>query len=153
MDEQERQRLLRKHKDTLYISGTGIMVLGIWTVLQFFIYVTMMNREIDDIAKSASDVGADFVYIILLAMTLIEVIMRLYIGICARSVAVRDKRHIMYVILAVFVVIAYLGMIVLAFMDISNYSVVRFTATMIVQLTAILVNLQLIYAGIKVRRL
>ena len=153
VDDQERNRLLRKYKDKLYISGTGIMVLAVWAVLQFCIYMTMMRREIEDIAKEVPDLGVEVVYIILVAEVLLEVALRLYIGICARSVVMTGKRRITYIFVTGLVILIYVLVLGLTILTFSSYSIVQFIVTILVQLTAIVINVQLIQAGIKVRRL
>ena len=90
--EQEEQILLRKHRDTLYISGNGIMVFGAWSLIQSFFYATILQQELKDMVGLESNYPEGLLYIVMFVLVAIEIAFRLYIGFSARAVSKGKKK-------------------------------------------------------------
>ena len=70
--EDELRRKIRKHRNTLYIIGTGTIVLGIWNTVKMIIFTVGLPQELFQeiiIYDELSDTGVLISAIIVIAFT------------------------------------------------------------------------------------
>jgi len=86
---------LRRYKDDLYVSGQGILVMGIWSAIKFIMQIFLMPN--DDLKPDTDDPMLRVVYmavVIILVAIIMLLILRLhfYIGLNAIRAA-KGKRY------------------------------------------------------------
>ena len=91
---------LRKHQTTLIIIGSGVIVLGIWSVVKVILYHLLASgafqqdtpelfwEDIDDYSEYALSIG----------IMVVELLCRLYVGHSARSEGSGQRKGNAYVI-------------------------------------------------------
>ena len=151
--EQEEQILLRKHRDTLYISGNGIMVFGAWSLIQSFFYATILQQELKDMVGLESNYPEGLLYIVMFVLVAIEIAFRLYIGFSARAVSKGKKKSPAYLVTCILVTLYYLFILIENISDPSRYGILRYIITIILDLTSLYIHVEVVYAGIKVRKI
>ena len=151
--EHRKQILLRKHRDTLYISGNGIMVFGVWSLIQLFLYFVMRQEEIKALADPSNGITVEMIYIMMSVFVFIDIVFRIIIGLSARAVSKGRKKSISYIILCMLIIIAYFVILVFTILNYSDYSPLSYVMNIIVTITSLFIHLQLVIAGLSVRKL
>ena len=154
MDEQIKQTKLRKYRDILYIVGTAFIIFGAWSLIQLFLYLTIRRDEMDLVAEASGFSGMIWLfYVILAAAVVIDVVLHFYIGLSARSESKTGKRHRAYIVLTFIPFITYLGGLLLTVLSISEYALFTYVASILIYLTSLFFCFEIIFVGIKVKRL
>ena len=167
------QAKLRKYEHTLAISGVGVMAFGIWSVIKAAIYYILVPVKevgrafydmtmLPDEAAVFSDKSYGYLAISgIMLFLLIDLLLRLYIG----RAAFQDgrkirRRRITYVIAAMFVTVGAIASPILEFFAFGsdtasewNQMVDTGSVSVIIELTSLLVLIELIVSAIMVRKL
>ncbi len=148
---------LRRHRHNLSIIGLGIILLGAWSVLKTVLYMAV---SIDDWKKTLESrvVETDsvvIVYVVFAAVLVIDMAVRLFVGINARMAGEGKDRGSTYLVFAVFMLV-FQGLSVISDVLVFNFAldaIISTLATVIFDLTAFVMLLELIVSGFRVRRL
>lgn len=145
---------LRRWQNLLILSGTGIIVFGIWSVVKT---VLLLFTEKNTVADLPNDMAFRIIYyglvFFLLSLTLG---FRLIIGLSARSEGYGKKKHVIYIGMAVilFLIDAASSIYYLAsFLTGTDVDIFDFIVTMIIDITSIVTIGEMIAAAIMVKRL
>lgn len=86
---------LRRYKDDLYVSGQGILVMGIWSAIKFIMQIFLMPN--DDLKPDTDDPMLRVVYmavVIILVAIIMLIILRLHFYISLNAIrAAKGKRY------------------------------------------------------------
>lgn len=106
---------LRKYEHSMAISGAGVIIFGVWSVVKavlFFIvspaeqfqsiYSNEEAQELYDIGLSNSGASI-FIFVAILIILIVDLLFRFYVGRSAILVGRRmRKKGIMYIVIAIF---------------------------------------------------
>ncbi len=156
------QREIRRHQNTLYVLGIGVIVFGLWTFARAFLATVV--EPVDESLFADSGVDEDFgvfvIYVLLFVTYGIDILIRLWVGIKAIRAGkgtVKKKLRLRGLWL-----LCFLGFVVIALEAYSVYlsileqdiaSLTNLFIAMLVDITILFVLFQLKYAEIKLRKL
>ena len=170
---------IRKYRDTLVTGGLAIIGFGIWTVIKsileaFTILQPMIgNIDVKDLNKlQAEQVKAmiednSLFYILLfmiLAFLAVDLAVRVYVGLSARAVGLQKKKRngkersgivwlIFGVLLAAFGVYSLVVTLVTSSESLKVYTIMYYVISLFVDTTSIIVTVELIITGFRLRGL
>ena len=160
MTEQAEKRHLQ---DTLSIAGTAFIAFGVWSIAKIGLFFALSNeravRELlgMDIA-SRGDVNTTtltiIVYVTLGIIAIIDLSVRAFVGLSARSEARGKKKSPLYLVVALIVAIANaFSLVTLAMSSASTLSIFDAIIPVIIEGTAIVSLVLVIYCSIRLRRM
>ena len=153
---------LRRYEDDLYVSGFGIIIMGIWSVLKSYIISFLGTKQEYDITPETLgiDVATDdqklylaLFFLVLAVIAIIAYILHFYVGFNAMREA-KGKRHMRYRASAYFVLI--IDIVFLVIYPLMIYGVLAdpefnaqetLGASIIVDLTTIFIVASVIVSG------
>ncbi len=148
---------LRKYEDDLNVSGSGIIMMGAWSVIRVLIELFLGTKdaitfEADSPAEKAIGIAAVIIIVAILALVIMKV--HLYIGLNASRAAKRRKHKKGYFVAAIIILI----LSVLSFYsykekirDLDNIDTT--IASMLVDLVTIYLLFNIIFATIKIKKI
>lgn len=149
---------LRRYRNLLIISGTGVIAFGVWSVVKTILFLTLTPDylrldDIGDIGEAEMSLVKIFVFVILGVIMAIELLLRLYIGLSARAEGYGKKKRIVYVVVAAIILVLSLWSIITSF-HVSEYdSLLDMAVSLLLELTSAAAFFEVIYASYMVRRL
>ncbi len=152
------QKELRKNESILATSGVAVLAFAIWSIIKIVLYVAfspaMSAVEADLTELQGIDEGTVLtILIVIIAVSLVDVGIRIYVGLSARGESKGKKKTILYLILAIIIAIYSVLNIVSFFQPGYMESVADLIITLVVELTSLFAVIELIVSGIKVRSL
>ena len=159
-EEKEIARRVRKHRNSLYIMGSGLMALGIWNVARVILVVINSPQTLiePELAKNISG-GATIIILLLVLAVFFGALLSVYlfVGRKAREEGLGKKQHSFYI--AVIVLLAlfhcfgviYSGAALMGMVTVSNESVMSLAVSMIVDATAAVTLGEMCYSAVMIR--
>ncbi len=168
------ERELRRHQNRLMVSGSGVILFGVWSVVKMLLFFVLERKRVlaflEDAMGDSADVGGGltralieaiafiFLFILVLILTIIALLVRLYLGISARKEGMGEKRGIAYVIVATLVLLFYIysELYTLTHLGAPTDAMTSMTdrvTALIVDFTAIVVLWELVISAIRVKKL
>ena len=154
----QEDRTLIKFKDSLIVSGTGVMVFGFWVVFKAVLMLIFRRSEVNELVDHALDDPEEqkYIYLIMFILFVIIIGIRSYIGLSARADGFGRKKSMVYVIVAVAVLVFEVWATIdslsrfagASFDDIMDRSI-----EVLVDITTYIVMIQMIISSIAVRYL
>ena len=159
-DNSPEQEQLRKNRDMLVGSGTGVILFAIWsvvrTIMTFFISAgpiasPSMEGDLEDVSGSWMAV---FVLALIFFLA-IEVGLRLYIGLSARAEGKGKKKTVLYIVLACILIPIYIAGIVMSVINMpgNERGVFDNIISLAVEITSVGAFIELVVSGIRVKKL
>ena len=151
------QKQLRKQRDSLMISGTGVIAFGAWSVLRSIVYFATGVREIQSSfpQRFANDMTIATLYVLLFAFLTFDLSLRVYVGLCARSEGRGKSAGIAYLVVACILISSYLYSVpqdIIVFTR-GNDSLLNLFASLFIDLTSLLTLILLLYSAVRSRRI
>jgi hypothetical protein len=124
-----RLRQLRKYESILVLSGSGVMIFGLWSIIRFALYYIIKpfdpeeyigKSDYSELLTESSEVGVDhlaenmgtIIVVIVFTVLAIDLLLRIYIGMSARAYG-RGKKSGFFIFAALLIaVFELLGIIV-----------------------------------------
>ena len=98
-----REITLRRNQDTLIIVGTGVIIFGLWSLLKaVFTLLLNMGSMYDMIMQEDTLVGRIAASVAVVLVLLIDLGLRLFVGMSAISVGRGGKSRFVFVAIALF---------------------------------------------------
>lgn len=153
---QKNQVRLRRYQNLLILSGTGSIFFGFWTVIKsimtFLTQSDLMNTIIGEDANDPFYVTIGYVFVILILLWIL--MLRVYIGLCARSEGYGKKKRWFYLVVAILM----LAFDIYFFMGFNfnspvYTSVFDIIVSMIVDLTSMITLAEMIISAFIVKKL
>ena len=95
------QARLRRLQDTLIIAGDAVIAFGAWGLLKAAIFLILADSETrSELFGSVNETMMIYVIIVLGVMVCIDLSVRLFIGLSARSEGRGNKKHPFYLVVA-----------------------------------------------------
>lgn len=156
------QREIRRHQNTLYVLGIGVIVFGLWTFARAFLATVV--EPVDESLFADSGVDEDFgvfvIYVLLFMTYGIDILIRLWVGIKAIRAGkgtVKKKLRLRGLWLLCFLGFAVIALeaysVYLSILEQDIASLTNLLIAMLVDITILFVLFQLKYAEIKLRKL
>ena len=151
------ERELRRQQSKLAASGLAVIAFGIWSVVKGIILMLLGEAPVD-IRVLMREVDAPvwaFVLVVVLFLIVLNVdlYLRIYVGLSARSEAAGKKKGAAYLVVACIVLtLSILSIIALfrsAYTDTSGDKVVTF----VIEVTSLIALLNMIVASVRVKKI
>ena len=142
---------MRRYQNLLTVSGLGVIIFGLWSVLKTFLLL-FMRDEVSGVLPSDPLTRA-MTLATIGALLLIDIVIRLFVGISARAEGFGKKKGYAYIVFAVLMVITSTTALVMAFFDASYKSITELIVAVIVEVTSLIVTIELLVAAFTVKKL
>ena len=146
-----KERKMRRYQNLLTVSGLGVIIFGLWSVLKSILLLFMKEGILSEIPDDTF-VRVMF-FLILGGILLVDVLIRLYVGLSARAEGFGKKKGYAYVIIAILMALASLTSLVLIFFDTNEQSLWELIVSVIVEATSLVVTIELLVAAFTVKKL
>ena len=146
-----KERKMRRYQNLLTVSGLGVIIFGLWSVLKTILLLFMKEGILSEIPDDTF-VRVMF-FVILGGILLIDVLIRLYVGLSARAEGFGKKKGYGYVVIAILMALASLTSLVLIFFDTNEQSLWELIVSVIVEATSLVVTIELLVAAFTVKKL
>lgn len=146
---------LRRYRNLLTISGLGVIAFGLWSVLKTI--MIMLLRE--DVREYIRQIMPDnttvklVVFGMLGGVLLFDLLLRLYVGLTARSEGFGKKKGYAYIVLAILMALGSVASIVILFSDASSQDPLEMIVSFIVEATSLVILIELLVAAFTVKKL
>ena len=143
------ERQIRKHQNTLIVIGTGILLFALWTVVK-----TIATYNITLADRFDPFVGT-IILISFIAALCVDILLRVFTGLKARSAGFKKNGSLSFVFTAaVLIILHILGIAFYLYsVPVTFESLVDTIVTCVIEGTGIFMTVDLIYSGIKLRKL
>lgn len=153
------EKKLRKYRNTLVVSGTGVVLFGAWSIVKTLMYFTMAPVFAQALMEFSMDDGVTEALVLKIFWFLIgfvlviELSVRAYIGLSAVAEGKGKKKGYVYVLLAVWLWIQQLVFLVqgLATAQYVTDSLLDTAVTLIVDLTSMYTMMEMIVSSVRVK--
>ena len=146
-----KERKMRRYRNLLTVSGLGVIIFGLWSVLKTILLLFMKEGILSEIPDDTF-VRVMF-FLILGGILLVDVLIRLYVGLSARAEGFGKKKGYGYVVIAILMALASLTSLVLIFFDTNEQSLWELIVSVIVEATSLVVTIELLVAAFTVKKL
>ena len=146
-----KERKMRRYRNLLTVSGLGVIIFGLWSVLKTILLLFMKEGILSEIPDDTF-VRVMF-FLILGGILLIDVLIRLYVGLSARAEGFGKKKGYGYVVIAILMALASLTSLVLIFFDSNEQSIWELIVSVIVEATSLVVTIELLVGAFTVKKL
>lgn len=162
------ERELRRNQNLLYCVGTGVIMFGLWNVIKGIVTIFLQKDELilvfETVKESLTPDKADYfvstftiVCIIIGIIIGVLLLMHICVGLSARKEGMgrRKKDRVAYLVVAVILMVLTAAAVVLEILTLfkSPEGLLDEIVTVIVDVTSLVVIIELIVTGIKVRKL
>lgn len=146
-----KERKMRRYQNLLTVSGLGVIIFGLWSVLKSILLLFMKEGILSEIPDDTF-VRVMF-FVILGGILLVDVLIRLYVGLSARAEGFGKKKGYAYVFIAILMALASVASLVLIFFDTNDQSIGELIVSVIVEATSLVVTIELLVAAFTVKKL
>ena len=151
---------LRRSRSTLRILGTGVIVFTVWSVLKTILLFLLIPLE-QTPAGEISDKEAVVLLIIFLAIFLfiiLDLLVRLRLGFCARAEGLGKHRGTAYVVFAFIYFFFQIFIAALSFYQLLRYGLVgqsipEAAASLLLEISSVVTMGEMAFTAVKVKRL
>ena len=155
----------RRMASNMTISGTAVIVFGIWSVLRSILYfslhhvdlIELVGDEIEDLTEAEHGFLNNYAFLIVLAFLIMELIVRIYVGrSAATDAAAKKKKSPVYIALAAFMgwmfITGFISETVLTFSDsVSDRIIHELTASAVIDAMSGFAFLELAVSSVAAR--
>ena len=141
---------IRRYRDTLIIVGTGILVLGVWSIAKFLLQISLFKDYLAQFGIS------EIAICILLVLYVIDIVIRAYIYKCARAESRGIQKGSLFLFFAGLVAFSHLVSIAesIALLVVNDStSILETIATVIVDFTCFCMTVEFIMSAFRLREL
>ena len=150
------EREMRRCRDHLASIGTGIILFGIWSALKLDMEFYFQREEIfDSVNEYSTGVVLVAILIICFVLDLFILLWNLYIGLSARSEALKGKNRWFYLVLSGITLLSYFLTLfneIIRFQELFD-SLLTGVMTVMMDLTMIFTLIELEYVSVRTKRL
>ena len=92
------EKELRRLRIALMTLGSGVFAFGVWSILKSYLYLWVNPVVFDDIEAQYQSAVTIAFYVLFSFFMLIDLLLRAYVGMGARSMGMGKKKGLMYII-------------------------------------------------------
>ena len=155
---------MRRTKDILLSSGTGVILFAVWGIVRTILNFTLVNKNNnEDLAEVYAGLGegqnADMIFAIsaslAVALLAAEVGLRLFVGLSARAESKGKKKGWAYVVIACIMIPIYIAGIVISIVNIVTVhtGVIDLIVTVIVEVTSLFAFIELVVSATRLKKM
>ena len=142
---------MRRYQNLLTVSGLGVIIFGLWTVLKTILLLFMQEDMLDDLPDGLF--YRVLFFTLIGGVLLIDFLIRLFVGLSARAEGFGKKKGYGYIVVAILIAIASLASLVLIFFDTADRSILELIVSLIVEATSMIATVELLVAAFTVKKL
>lgn len=142
---------MRRYQNLLTVSGLGVIIFGLWSVLKTILLLFMRDEVLGVLSNDPHTLAATLAGIG--AILLIDIVIRLFVGLSARAEGFGKKKGYAYIVFAVLMAIASTTSLVMVFFDANYKSITEMVVAVIVEVTSLIVTIELLVAAFTVKKL
>lgn len=142
---------MRRYQNLLTVSGLGVIIFGLWTVLKTILLLFLQEDMVDDLPDGLF--YRVLFFTLIGGVLLIDFLIRLFVGLSARAEGFGKKKGYGYIVVAILIAIASLASLVLIFFDTADRSVLELIVSFIVEATSMIATVELLVAAFTVKKL
>ena len=152
------EKELRRLRISLMTLGSGVFAFGVWSILKSYLYLWVNPVVIDDVPEQYQSAVTIIFYVMFTFFMLIDLLLRAYVGMGARSMGMGKKKGLLYmIVLALMLAVSVLSCLfmVLGREDVrmENQSELDFFVSAFVELCNLSVLAELLYTVVRVKKL
>ena len=151
---------LRRRRITLMSLGTGVISFGVWSILKtlLYMYVGAFNLDVTTVSEEYRQAATNLAYIILAIFMMIDLSLRLFVGLRARAAGSGKRQRPTYIVVAcLLLTCSVLSLLVAVFSRTSgrmeNQSLMDYAVSMFVECCSAAMLAELVYTALRVRKL
>ena len=154
----ELQIKLRKNRDTLKIVGSGVIAFGIWSVIKALLYSELnMGTFLASIEESPVLTEAMLktaFRIIIAIILLIDLAIRLFVGLSAIGEGRGKRKHYVYIAMAFLIAaVSFISVFFLILKPGEDSSLLELVVTLVIEVTSAVTLMQMCFSAIRVKKL
>lgn len=142
---------MRRYQNLLTVSGLGVIIFGLWTVLKTILLLFLQEDMLDDLPDGLF--YRVLFFTLIGGVLLIDFLIRLFVGLSARAEGFGKKKGYGYIVVAILIAIASLASLVLIFFDTGDRSILELIVSFIVEATSMIATVELLVAAFTVKKL
>ena len=142
---------MRRYQNLLTVSGLGVIIFGLWTVLKTILLLFLQEDMVDDLPDGLF--YRVLFFTLIGGVLLIDFLIRLFVGLSARAEGFGKKKGYGYIVVAILIAIASLASLVLIFFDTADRSILELIVSFIVEATSMIATVELLVAAFTVKKL
>ena len=132
---------MRRYQNLLTVSGLGVIIFGLWTVLKTILLLFLQEDMVDDLPDGLF--YRVLFFTLIGGVLLIDFLIRLFVGLSARAEGFGKKKGYGYIVVAILIAIASLASLVLIFFDTADRSILELIVSFIVEATSMIATVEL----------
>ena len=152
------EKELRRLRISLMTLGSGVFAFGVWSILKSYLYLWVNPVVFDDVEAQYQSAVMIVFYVMFTFLMLIDLLLRAYVGMGARSMGMGKKKGLMYMIVLSLMLAASVLSCLLMVMGrenkrMENQSNMDFFVSAFVEFCSMGVLAELLYTVIRVKKL
>ena len=149
------QAQIRRLRDMLYIAGTAVIAFGVWSLAKIGLFLSLADKNaLQTLLGLEKESLTVTVYVVLLAIALIDFGLRAYMGMSARAEGNGKKRSSFYLVVAAIVALANVSSLFGMEMGTSfAMSPWELLISIVIEATSIAALLMVVYCSMRLRRM
>lgn len=146
------EQKLRKYQNILGISGIATIVFGVWGIIKTILFIVLDSYRVDG---STIDIKAMYLQFIIwvIVYVVIDLFLRVFVGLSARGESKGKKQSILYLIFAGILIAVSLFWIIRTFLLINEIDLMDILASVIIDLISLFALTETLIYGIKLKKL
>lgn len=146
------EQKLRKYQSILGISGIATIVFGVWGIIKTILFMVLDPYRIDGFTIDIKAMYLQFI-IWVIVYVVIDLFLRVFVGLSARAESKGKKTSILYLIFAGILIIVSLFWIIRTFLLIKEIDLMDILASVIIDLISLFALTETLIYGIKLKKL
>lgn len=141
----------RRMEIDLSTLGTGVILFGLWSFVKFSLTTLLIGVQIDE---ALSDSQMTVLTIVLWVLSIVDMLIHLYIGLCARADSKGKRRSPFYLILAGILVSIYLLAVILEILSLifAPSGILTIVISIVIDLTAVIILIEMMVYAKRTRK-
>lgn len=143
---------IRRRENNLRTLGIGVLAFGLWTFVKYMLTFFLYGEDIDE---ALTDIELTLLNIIIWIVSSVSLLIKIYIGISARSESMGKRESAFYIILtgwmALFALLSIIGEIYLIITQTNH--LINAAITLIIDVTSLTILVELMVNAIGLRSL
>ena len=149
---------LRRRRIALMTLGSGVFAFGVWSILKSYLYLWVNPVVFDDIAEQEQYAVMIIFYVLFTFFMLIDLLLRAYVGMGARSMGMGKKKGLLYmIVLSLMLAVSVLSCLFMVLgrenTRMENQSEMDYFVSAFVEFCNMGVLAELLYTVVRVRKL
>ena len=152
------EKELRRLRISLMTLGSGVFAFGVWSILKSYLYLWVNPVVFDDVEAQYQSAVMIVFYVMYTFFMLIDLLLRAYVGMGARSMGMGKKKGLMYmIVLSLMLAVSVLSCLFMLLRHgdthMQNQSELDFFVSAFVEFCSMGVLAELLYTVIRVKKL